>query len=115
MRRSLPPNQAVEAGSPTEAPVLPLQNSGCWSPMSRRSVARPSLRIPSIPGEVMKRIVLQNKWIIGTVALLLVVLEAQLLFSVRQNSQTFDESAHIYSGYSYWKTGDFGINPEHPP
>lgn len=57
----------------------------------------------------------QTKWVIGTVALLLVILEAQLLLSVRQNSQTFDESAHIYSGYSYWKTGDFGINPEHPP
>jgi len=43
------------------------------------------------------------------------ILEGELLFSVRQNSQTFDESAHIYSGYSYWKRGDFGINPEHPP
>jgi len=43
------------------------------------------------------------------------VLFAELFFSVRQNSQTFDESAHMYAGYSYWKTGDFGINPEHPP
>jgi len=30
-------------------------------------------------------------------------------------SQTWDEGAHIYSGYSYWKRGDFGMNPEHPP
>jgi len=45
----------------------------------------------------------------------LLVLAVELVFSVRQNSQTFDESAHIYAGYSYWKTRDFGINPEHPP
>jgi len=63
----------------------------------------------------MKPLNWQTKWVFGTVAVLLVILEAQLMFSVRQNSQTFDESAHIYSGYSYWKTGDFGINPEHPP
>ena len=63
----------------------------------------------------MNEIKWQTRWVIGAVVLLLVILEAQLLFSVRQNSQTFDESAHIYSGYSYWKTGDFGINPEHPP
>ncbi len=63
----------------------------------------------------MKAINWQTKWVVGAVAVLLVILEAQLLLSVRQNSQTFDESAHIYSGYSYWKTGDFGINPEHPP
>lgn len=30
-------------------------------------------------------------------------------------SQTWDEGAHIYSGYNYWKRGDFGMNPEHPP
>ncbi len=63
----------------------------------------------------MKPLNWQTKWVAGTVVLLLVILEAQMMFSVRQNSQTFDESAHIYSGYSYWKTGDFGINPEHPP
>ena len=63
----------------------------------------------------MKPLNWQTKWVVGTVTVLLVILEAQLMFSVNQNSQTFDESAHIYSGYSYWKTGDFGINPEHPP
>jgi len=45
----------------------------------------------------------------------LAILAAELLFSVHQNSQTFDESAHLYAGYSYWKTHDLGINPEHPP
>lgn len=54
-------------------------------------------------------------WLTITAAVLFVILFAELFFSVRQNSQTFDESAHIYAGYSYWKHGDFGINPEHPP
>ena len=58
---------------------------------------------------------LAKKWIVAIVALLLIVFAAEMLLSVRQESQTFDESAHIYAGYSYWKRGDFGVNPEHPP
>ena len=46
---------------------------------------------------------------------LLAVLAGELIFSVRQQSQTWDEGAHIWAGYSYWECGDFGINPEHPP
>ncbi|MDP9051265.1 MAG: glycosyltransferase family 39 protein [Acidobacteriota bacterium] len=55
------------------------------------------------------------RWIFVAAIFLFAVLFAELFFSVRQNSQTFDESAHLYAGYSYWKTHDFGINPEHPP
>ena len=54
-------------------------------------------------------------WLTIAAFVLFAVLFAELFFSVRQNSQTFDESAHIYAGYSYWTRGDFGINPEHPP
>jgi len=46
---------------------------------------------------------------------LLVIIAAQIFLSTRQESQTFDESAHLYAGYEYWKHGDFGRNPEHPP
>ncbi len=50
----------------------------------------------------------------GVVALLLVLLlEAAL--SIRGETQTWDEAAHIVSGYMYWTRGDFGMNPEHPP
>lgn len=28
---------------------------------------------------------------------------------------TFDEVAHLAAGYGYWLTGDFALNPEHPP
>jgi len=56
-----------------------------------------------------------KKWIAAAVVSLLVTLAAELVLSIRQQSQTFDESAHLYAGYSYWKRGDYGINPEHPP
>lgn len=47
--------------------------------------------------------------------MLLAAMGAQLALSARRQSQTFDEGAHIFSGYRYWKNFDFGFNPEHPP
>jgi hypothetical protein len=46
---------------------------------------------------------------------LLLVLEGQLLYSVRQESLTWDEGDHIFAGYMSLKHHDFGLNPEHPP
>ena len=46
---------------------------------------------------------------------LLALIAVQIFFSTRQESQTFDESDHLYAGYEYWKHADFGRNPEHPP
>lgn len=51
----------------------------------------------------------------GAVFVLLIVIAAELFFSTRQESQTFDESTHLFAGFEYWKHGDFGRNPEHPP
>ena len=51
----------------------------------------------------------------GIVIALLVLIAAQLFLSTRQESQTFDESIHLYAGFEYWKHRDFGRNPEHPP
>jgi hypothetical protein len=48
-------------------------------------------------------------------ALLLLIFLAELAFSVRQQSLTWDEDDHIFAGYMSWKTADFGFNPEHPP
>ena len=50
---------------------------------------------------------------IAGVLLLLLVL--QLVFSITRESQTADEANFIFSGYSYWKNADFGMNPETPP
>ena len=47
--------------------------------------------------------------------MLLLVLSAQLFFSVRRESQTWDEGNHIFTGYRTWTDADFGLNPEHPP
>ena len=30
-------------------------------------------------------------------------------------SATFDETTHLPAGYSYLKTGDCRLNPQHPP
>lgn len=51
----------------------------------------------------------------GLAALLLAVMAALQVTSVAQESQTYDEAVYISAGYSYWKTGDFRLNPEHPP
>ena len=46
---------------------------------------------------------------------LLIILSLQLFFSVRRESQTWDEANHIFAGYRSWTHADFGLNPEHPP
>ena len=46
---------------------------------------------------------------------LLLLLIAQLAFSIRQASPTADEADHIFAGYMSWKRKEFGLNPEHPP
>jgi hypothetical protein len=40
---------------------------------------------------------------------------AVMFTSALQENQTWDESTHLAAGYSYWKTGYYGINVEHPP
>ena len=48
----------------------------------------------------------------GGLILLQVVLVAII---VHGESPTFDEGDHIFAGYMMWHSGDFGLNPEHPP
>ncbi|MGD0831700.1 MAG: phospholipid carrier-dependent glycosyltransferase [Terracidiphilus sp.] len=51
----------------------------------------------------------------GAVVLLLIILAVELFVPARQQSQTPDEANHLLGGVRYWKYGDFGTNPEHPP
>jgi len=51
--------------------------------------------------------------VIAAALLLLFFLLA--LFSMIQKSPVVDESAHLPAGYSYLKTFDYRMNPEHPP
>src|ERR1044072_6524459 len=52
---------------------------------------------------------------IAALCILLVVLSLQLFFSMRRESQTWDEGNHIFAGYRSWTHADYGLNPEHPP
>jgi 4-amino-4-deoxy-L-arabinose transferase-like glycosyltransferase len=56
-----------------------------------------------------------NAYEIAVLCCLLIVLGLQLFFSVRRESQTWDEADHIFAGYRSWTHGDYGLNPEHPP
>ena len=49
-----------------------------------------------------------------TVFLLTIMLTLQGV-SILQESQTYDEAVHLAAGYSYLTTGDYRLNPEHPP
>ena len=46
---------------------------------------------------------------------LLTVQAAQMALVVHRESLTFDEDDHIFAGYMMLHTGDYGLNPEHPP
>lgn len=46
--------------------------------------------------------------------LLLIMLGAAFL-SIKDDTLTFDETAHIAAGYSYLTQQDYRLNPEHPP
>jgi hypothetical protein len=48
-------------------------------------------------------------------AAMLAIMAVAMFTSASKESQTWDESTHLAAGYSYWKTGSFGINVEHPP
>jgi hypothetical protein len=49
------------------------------------------------------------------VAILLSLLGFRQVHSILQESETSDEGIHLSAGYSFWKTGDFRLNPADPP
>jgi hypothetical protein len=49
------------------------------------------------------------------VALFFCAFAFQLWYHAVRTSPTVDEPTHILAGQRYWKCGDFGVNPEHPP
>jgi 4-amino-4-deoxy-L-arabinose transferase-like glycosyltransferase len=58
---------------------------------------------------------LRKHWVSCAVVALIIIQVAQFTFVVHRESLTFDEGDHSFSGYMIWKTGDYGLNPEHPP
>lgn len=57
----------------------------------------------------------RKRWIPVVVACLLLVQAVQMTLVVHRESLTFDEGNHMFAGYMMWHTGDYGLNPEHPP
>jgi hypothetical protein len=58
---------------------------------------------------------MKNKiyWLVVSFVLLSVFLLA--VFSIKDDTFTFDEIAHVGAGYSYLTQQDYRMNPEHPP
>ena len=56
-----------------------------------------------------------KKCVFWAVLALLAVQALQIVFVVHRESLTFDEDDHMFAGYMMWHTGDYGLNPEHPP
>lgn len=56
-----------------------------------------------------------DRFFLPCAAALLVCMAAVQVASIRQESQTYDEGTHLAAGLSYWRTGDYRMNPEHPP
>src|SRR5271170_7152520 len=73
----------------------------------------PALSAPN-PVEIRSAGALRPAYRMAVLALL-VLMAAEIFLSSRQESQVWDEADHLYAGYQYWKHGDFGWNPEHPP
>jgi len=59
---------------------------------------------------------MRRSWLIALAGFLLAVATtAMLAVPAVRESQTQDEAVYVVSGLSYWRTGDFRLNPEHPP
>jgi hypothetical protein len=73
-----------------------------------RAISQPATGITDTFHSLLKR-----SWVkIAAVMLLLLILEFQLLYSVKHESLTFDEGDHIFAGYMSLKHQDFGLNPD---
>jgi len=60
----------------------------------------------------MSRLKMPVWFLAGGLILLQMILVAII---VHGESLTFDEGDHIFAGYMMWHSGDYGLNPEHPP
>ncbi len=59
--------------------------------------------------------ILKKYWYWALVPVILGVMFITMFYSSKGDSAIVDEIAHIPSGYSYITTGDYRLNPEHPP
>ena len=57
----------------------------------------------------------KNIYVYIVAGLLLLIMFLLSVFSIKDDTLTYDESSHIPSGYSYLTQRDYRMNPEHPP
>jgi hypothetical protein len=57
---------------------------------------------------------LADRWFRWICILMLALLAGTQAIVATGDSQTWDEGTHLAAGYSYWKTGDYRLNPDHP-
>src|SRR6201999_2941253 len=62
--------------------------------------------------ELMNKLKIPARPLAAALIILQMILVAII---VHGESLTFDEGDHIFAGYMMWHTGDYGLNPEHPP
>ena len=58
---------------------------------------------------------LSGRLLWGAVVALIAIQALLTVFLIHRESLVFDEGNHSFAGYMMWKTGDYGLNPEHPP
>lgn len=56
-----------------------------------------------------------KRWVWLVVVVLIAIQAAQVVYVVHRASLTWDEGDHMFSAYMMAHTGDYGLNPEHPP
>jgi 4-amino-4-deoxy-L-arabinose transferase-like glycosyltransferase len=61
----------------------------------------------------MKTVPVRALW--GVAVALIAVQALVTVLVIHRESLTFDEDDHMFAGYMMWHTGDYGLNPEHPP
>jgi len=56
-----------------------------------------------------------ERWFWPATCALLACMGLSMTRAALEESLTYDEGFHLVAGFSYWKTGDYRLNPEHPP
>ena len=57
----------------------------------------------------------RRRWFSGLLGAILLVFAVQNLGAMRATTATSDETSHLPAGYTYVATGDYRLNPQHPP
>ena len=58
---------------------------------------------------------MSNRLTYTIAGILLFLMFLMAIFSIADDSFTFDEATHVTAGYSYLTQKDYRLNPEHPP